>query len=84
MVICNDKNSNLEDFLEKDNSISIHYRSNQTLAIEMNKVTNSIFPEIMNKIFHPKGESYNLRYKFEFVIPLIHNVYYGSEFVSYL
>ena len=41
--------------------------------------------EIMNEIFQLREKShYNLRYTSEFLIPLIHNVYHGSESVSFL
>ena len=38
-VIYNDKTSSFEQLLENDNSVSIHHRNIQTLAIEMYKVT---------------------------------------------
>ena len=52
-VIYKDKNSNFENLLEKDNSVSIYYRNVQTLAIEMYKVASGTSPEIMNEIFQP-------------------------------
>ena len=84
-VIYNDKTSSFEQLLENDNSVSIHHRNIQTLAIEMYKVTNGLSPEIMNEIFQIREESrYNLRYTFQFTIPLIHSVYNGRESVSYM
>ena len=50
-IIYNDKTSTFKELLEKDNSVSIHYRNIQALAIEMYKVANGMSPEIMNKIF---------------------------------
>ena len=50
-VIYNDKTSSFEQLLENDNSVSIHHRNIQTLAIEMYKVTNGLSPEIMNELF---------------------------------
>ena len=47
-LIYNDKTSSFEQHLENDNSVSIHHRNIQTLAIEMYKVTNGLSPEIMN------------------------------------
>ena len=42
-------------------------------------------PVIMNEIFQLREESYyNLRYKSNFVIPLIHSVYHGSESAPYM
>ena len=84
-VIYNDKTSSFEQLLKNDNSVSIHHRNIQTLAIEMNKVTNGLSPEIMNEIFQIREESrYNLRYTSQFTIPPIHSVYNGRESVSYM
>ena len=70
---------------KKDNSVSIHYRNIQALAVEMYKVANGMSPEIMNEIFQLREKShYNLRYTSEFIIPPIHSVYHGSESASYL
>ena len=84
-IIYNDKTSTFKELLEKDNSVSIHYRNIEALAIEMNKVANGISPEIMDKMFQLRENShYNLRYTSEFVFQPIHSVYHGSESVSYL
>ena len=45
------KTSTFKKLLQKDNSVSIHYRNIQALAIEMYKVVDGIAPEIMNEIF---------------------------------
>ena len=71
--------------LENDNSVSIHHRNVQTLAIEMYKVTNGLSPEIIYEIFQIREEfRYNLRYTSQFTIPPIHSVYDGRESVSYM
>ena len=84
-IIYNDKTSTFKELLEKANSVSIHYRNIQALAMEMYKVANGMSPEIMNEIFQLREKShYNLRYTSEFIIPPIHSVHHGSESVSYL
>lgn len=45
-VIYKEKNSNFEEFLEKDNSVPIYYRNIQTLL----KVAHGISLEIINEI----------------------------------
>ena len=50
-IIYNDKQLTFEEFLEKDDSVSIHIRNLQTPAIEMYKVMNGGSPEIVMKIF---------------------------------
>ena len=51
------------EFLEKDNFVSIHDRNIQALAIEMYKVANGMSSVIMNKIFQLREKSHNeIRY----------------------
>ena len=50
-MIYNDKTSTFKELLEKDHSLSIHYRNIQGLAIEMYKVANEMSPEVMNEPF---------------------------------
>ena len=84
-IIYKDKSSTFKELLEKYNSVSIHYRNIQALAIEMYEAANGMYPEIMNEIFQLTEKShYNLRYTSEFIFPLIHSVYHGSKCVSYL
>ena len=84
-VIYNDKTSSFEQLLENDNSVSIHHRNIQRLAIKMYKVTNGLSSEIMNEIFQIReGSRYNLRYTSQFTIPPIHSVYNDGESVSYI
>ena len=84
-IIYNDKASTFKELLEKDNSVSIHYRNIQALAVEIYKVANGMSPEIMNKIFQLREKShYNLPYTSEFIAPPIHSVYHGSEPASHL
>ena len=45
-----DKKSNLQDLLKKDKSASIHMKTLQYLAIEIYKVQNGLFLEIMKEI----------------------------------
>ena len=84
-IIYNDKHSNFDVLLEKDNSVSIHHNNIHSLAIEMYKVANGISPEIMKDVFQIRNIShYNLRYAPTFVTENIHCVYNGSESASYL
>ena len=50
-IVCNNKTSTFNELLEKDNSVSIHCRNIQALAIEMFKVAKEMSPLIMNEIF---------------------------------
>ena len=40
-----------KNFLNNDNSVSIHHNNIHTLVIEMYKVANDMSPDIMNEVF---------------------------------
>ena len=84
-IIYNDKHSNFEELLVKDNSVSLHHNNIHTLAIEMYKVVNGMSPEIMNDIFKLRENThYNLRHTPQFLVDPIHSVFNGGESASYL
>ena len=71
--------------MEKDNSVSIHYKNLQALAIEMFKVHTKTSPEIMQEVFLVKEQgNYNLRNQTDFVIPEVKSVNYGLESIRVL
>ena len=75
----------IKELLEKDDSVSVHIRNVQTLAIEMYKVVNGGSPEIMKEIFRIREENgYNLRHQNTFTHPIVNSVYNGTETVSFL
>ena len=50
-VTYDDGLSSFEELLERDNSVSVHNRNIQCLAIELYKVFNDICPDIMKDVF---------------------------------
>ena len=54
-----DKKSSYENLLEKDNSVSIHHKNIQALAIEMFKVKHKLCPEITGDILW-KGQTMSI------------------------
>ena len=56
-----DNTSTSQELLNKDNSVSIHYRNLQVLATEMFKIHRGLSPEILRETFVSKTSSYNLR-----------------------
>ena len=50
-MIYNDKHSNFEEMLAKNNSVSIHHSNIKALSVEMYKVAIDMYPEIANDIF---------------------------------
>ena len=76
----NDKLSNFDELLHKDNSVSIHHNNTHALAIEMYKVVDGMSPEIMNEVFKQRNNPhYNLRHTLQFCVNSIHTVYNGTE-----
>ena len=51
-IVYNNNTSPYEELLETDNSISVHFRNVQALAIELYKVVNGFSPDIMKDFFH--------------------------------
>ena len=83
-MIYNDKLSNFEELLTKDNSVSIHHSNIHALAIEMYKIA-TMSPDIMNEVFKLRNTlHYNLRHTSHFSTDPIHSVYNGTESASYL
>ena len=84
LIYC-DKKSSYEELLGKDESVSIHHRNIQSLAIEMYKVKNEIAPMITANVFTRMPENhYNLLYHSNFIVPFARTVYHGTESISYL
>ena len=84
-LIYSDKKSSYENLLEKDNSVSIHHKNIQALAIEMFKVKHMLCPEITGDIFMERtNNQYNLRNCPFFINPQVHSVFHGTESISYL
>ena len=79
-IICSDKQSSFIELLEKYNSVSIHLRNLQILAIEMFKVSNGLSPVLMNDVFKLRGE----RKLSQFYRPKANSVYNGTQRVPYL
>ena len=50
-ITYNNKSSSLQDFLDRDNSVTIHHRNNRTLAIKIFKVLHGLSPPLLNEVF---------------------------------
>ena len=84
-LIHNNRQLTIKELPEKDDSVSVHIRNVQTLAIEMYKVVNGGSLEIMKEIFRiPEENGYNLRHQNTFKHPIVNSVYNGTETVSFL
>ena len=84
-IVYQDKKSNLQDLLQKDNSVSIHMKNVQYLATEMNKVKNCLSPEIMEEAFiFQQNENYNLKSGTHLMNRNIHTAHFGTDTITNL
>ena len=84
-IVYNDYSFSFEDFLNKDESVTIHQRNLQQLTIEIFKVKTGIAPIIMNEIFtFVENNTYNLRSGMHLSGVNVHSTQYGTESIGYL
>ena len=82
-MIYNDKQSNFEELLDKDNFVSIHHRNTEHLATQMYMVANGMSSDIMSEIFQLReNNDYHLRDASQFMAQPTHSVHSGFESVS--
>ena len=82
---CNDKISNFEELLNKDDSVSIHDNKIHAIAIEMYKVANDMSLDIMNGVFKLRNTPhYNLQNTSHLSTDPIHSIQNGTKSASYL
>ena len=79
-----DKSSTFQEPLEKDNSVSIHHRSIQKLAIEIYKVLHGFSLPILNDIFVPLSRPYNFRRNDTLQRRRVNSIRHDTESVSFL
>ena len=82
IVYKNDKLT-FQELLDMDDSITIHQRNLQRLAIEMFKVKNHISPLPMQELFIEQVHIRDLRNKRSWEIPKVRTVGYGTETIRY-
>ena len=71
-IVYQDKKSNLQDLLQKDNSASIH-------------IKNCLSPEIMKEVFiFQENENYNLRRGTHLMNRNIHTAHFGTDTITNL
>ena len=69
-IIYGDKQSSVEELLEKNSSVSIRERNIQILATILYKVSKGMSPSQITELFARRNEHpYNLKHKAEFLQP---------------
>ena len=81
----NNNTSTYEKPVETENSVSVHFRNVQALAIALYKVANGFSPDIRNDVF-PLNENlcYKTRSKTTFHSRDIRTVHFGFEMLLHL
>ena len=83
LIYC-DHSSDFQELLQRDNSVAIHQKNIQALAIRMYKVVNNIAPTIVSELFAFSNVNYNLRSGSQFHQPSANTVRNRQEIISYL
>ena len=73
-LIYYDHSSNFQELLQRDNSVTIHQKNIQALAIMMYKVVNNIAPTIVSELFSFSNVNYSLRSGSQFHQPSANTV----------
>ena len=76
-MVYNDNVSTFEKLLEKDNSITIHFRNLRILAKEPYKTNENLAAPIMHEIFEKRNIQYNLRSQTDFQLVSVRTVNCG-------
>ena len=82
-LILNDHTSGFDTLLQNNNDTCNHYRTIQTLMIEIYKMKNNLNPPIMNFMFERRNNTYNLRNFQEFATKRKRTVKMGLKTLNY-
>ena len=82
-LVYKDNNLTFQELLEKDNSVTIHDRNLQRLAIEMYKVKNNLSPLPVQELFKERAHRYDLRNERCWEVPQVQTINYGKETIRY-
>ena len=78
------QSSTFQELLQRDNSVTMHQKNIQALAILMYKITNNIAPTIVSELFPFSNINYSLSSGSQFHQPSANTVWNGLETISYL
>ena len=84
-IVYADQSSTFEELLERDKTFSINHTNIQSLAIEIYKFVNGLYPEKRNSMFNLKENNrYSLRNVYELYSCNPRTVKYDTETIAYL
>ena len=76
-LVYDDYVTSFEGLLEKDNSVCIHHRNIQKVAMEMYKIKNGLCPDFLHSFFHQVTSK--TRSNADFHRPNVNSVYNGEQ-----
>ena len=76
------KTSSFKKLLVMDNAVSIHHKDLEAQATEIHKISNNMFPTILNNIFALGVNSYNLHNLVSFKMQKLDSVQNCTETLS--
>ena len=76
-IVYRDYNSSFKDLLKKDNSVCIHHRNIQSLAVELFKVKENLSNTIMSDVFPTRVLNYNIRAQTDFLRSTVTTTKFG-------
>ena len=82
-LACDNDSLSFEELLELDNSMAVHHRNLQKLAIEMYKIKNDLSPIHMQDMFNKHVNTHDLRNNRCWDIMRARTVHYGTETINY-
>ena len=81
----NDKETNFNELISKDGSVSIYHQNLQKFAGEIFDFSRALRPEIVNELLQFREPIlYELRRRSQFQIPFVHLVFSGTESLKFL
>ena len=83
-IVYNNNTRTHEELLETDNSVFVHFRNVQALAIELYKVVKGFSPDMKDAFPLNENSFYNTRNKRAFHSRHIRTIHFGSETLSHL
>ena len=83
-IVYSDNFSSFDELLKMSNSVRVHHRNIQLLAVEIYKALNKLSSSLMTELFQIKKTKYDLCKGNILISRNVKTVYYGTESISYL
>ena len=82
-VVYNNDSHTYQELLDLDNSVTIHHKNLQKLAIEMYQVKHNLSLPLINNLFKTNASGHNLRNNRYWEVQRVRTISYGIETIRY-